>query len=99
MIDHCSNKYSGIKFFYTNRNKSVDKADSIFIDDDIKQVMNVASNGIQSILFAPEGVEIDKKVLKELNRLNIKIAKSWLEFKQIVDASNLAKLQKPEEQD
>ncbi len=100
MIDHCSIKYSGIKHFYTNYyNKSVDKANSIFIDDDIRQVINVASNGIQSVLFTPEGVEINRKVLKEINRLNIKIAKSWLEFKEIVDASNLAKLPKSEEQD
>jgi len=91
MISHEISKYSSIEDFYNNH-PEFDKEEAILIDDNVKDVVEAASHGVHSVLFAPDLEEIDKESKKLLNKYNVSIIKSWLEFKEIVKekASKLA---------
>lgn len=72
------------KFF----NSEIDKDNTIFIDNDIAQIEDVAIYGVKTILFAKDIGYIDEETKSILGNINVNTAHSWKEIEEIVDKNS-----------
>lgn len=94
-VFYSERKIDAIRLIYEKLfNSEIGKDNTIFIDNDIAQIEDVAFCGVKTILFAKDIAGFKEETKNTLDELKVNIAYSWQDIEKI--ANNIINRQDPE---